>query len=162
MTIGDRIKQRRLELGLSVDELAERLGKNRATVYRYESNEIENFPITLMSVLAKALNTSPARLMGWENESEKEWAEESLRATRANAIGALYSGFSDKEVNHFKDFIQLNDSNMDKVDNYTKKLLSVQKMDNDLEVAAAHERTDIEVTDEMRKHDDDIMDDDDF
>lgn len=27
---------------------------------------------------------------------------------------------------------------------------------------AAHERTDIEVTDEMRKHDDDIMDDDDF
>ena len=97
-----------------------------------------------------------------ENESEKEWAEESLRATRANAIGALYSGFSDKEVNHFKDFIQLNDSNMDKVDNYTKKLLSVQKMDNDLEVAAAHERTDIDVTDEMRKHDDDIMDDDDF
>lgn len=31
-----------------------------------------------------------------------------------------------------------------------------------LEPKAAHERTDIEVTDEMRKHDDDIMDDDDF
>ena len=31
-----------------------------------------------------------------------------------------------------------------------------------LEPQAAHERTDIEVTDEMRKHDDDIMDDDDF
>ena len=27
---------------------------------------------------------------------------------------------------------------------------------------AAHERTNIEVTDEMKKHDDDIMDDDDF
>ena len=27
-------------------------------------------------------------------------------------------------------------------------------------LAAAHERTDIEVTDEMRKHDDDIMNDD--
>lgn len=30
------------------------------------------------------------------------------------------------------------------------------------EVNAAHERTDIEVTDDMKKHDDDIMDDDDF
>lgn len=30
------------------------------------------------------------------------------------------------------------------------------------EVKAAHERTDIEVTDEMRKHDDDIMDDENF
>lgn len=33
MTTGDRIKQRRLELGLSVDEIATKLGKNRATVY---------------------------------------------------------------------------------------------------------------------------------
>ena len=31
-----------------------------------------------------------------------------------------------------------------------------------LEVNAAHARTDIDVTDEMIKHDDDIMDDDDF
>ena len=37
MTIADRIRNRRLELGLSVDDLAELLNKNRATVYRYES-----------------------------------------------------------------------------------------------------------------------------
>ena len=33
MNIGERIKQRRTELGLSVDEVASRLGKNRATIY---------------------------------------------------------------------------------------------------------------------------------
>lgn len=33
---------------------------------------------------------------------------------------------------------------------------------SDLEPQAAHERTDIEVTEEMRKHDDDIMNDDNF
>ena len=33
LTIGERIKERRKELGLSVDELAERLNKNRATIY---------------------------------------------------------------------------------------------------------------------------------
>ena len=31
-----------------------------------------------------------------------------------------------------------------------------------LKVNAAHERTDIEVTDEMRQHDDDIMNDENF
>lgn len=35
---------------------------------------------------------------------------------------------------------------------------SMQIFEDDQEVQAAHERTDIEVTDEMRKHDDDLMD----
>ena len=34
--------------------------------------------------------------------------------------------------------------------------------DNYLQAVAAHERTDLKVTDEMRKHDDDIMDDENF
>jgi repressor LexA len=66
MTVGERIKDRRLELGLSADELAKRLGKNRATIYRYESNEIENLSITILEPLAKVLGVSPAYLMGWE------------------------------------------------------------------------------------------------
>lgn len=69
MTIGERIKKRRKELGLSVDELAERLGKNRATVYRYESNEIEKLPTTVLEPLAKALATTPSYLMGWQDEA---------------------------------------------------------------------------------------------
>ncbi len=67
MTIGERIKQRRQELGLSVDDLAERLSKNRATVYRYESNEIENFPTSILEPLARVLRTSPSFLMGWDD-----------------------------------------------------------------------------------------------
>ena len=70
MTIGERIKERRKKLGLSVEELADKLGKNRATIYRYESSEIEKLPTTLLKPLAKALNTTPAFLMGWD-ESEK-------------------------------------------------------------------------------------------
>ena len=50
---------------MSVDELAARLGKNRATVYRYESDDIENFPISIIGPLAEALQVSPAYLMGW-------------------------------------------------------------------------------------------------
>ena len=69
MSIGDRIKQRRQEIGLTVDQVAEKIGKNRATVYRYESSEIEKFPIDVLCPLAEALRTTPAYLMGWESES---------------------------------------------------------------------------------------------
>ena len=68
MTKGERIKARREALGLSVGELAERLNKNRATIYRYESGEIEDMPIPVLEPLAKALNTTPAYIMGWEEE----------------------------------------------------------------------------------------------
>lgn len=72
MTVGERIKKRRKQLKLSVDKLAEMIGKNRATIYRYESDEIENMPYDVIEPLAKALNVSPAYLMGWDNESVKE------------------------------------------------------------------------------------------
>ena len=68
MTVGERIKQRRLALGKSADEVADLLGKNRATVYRYESNEIENLPAKVLAPLAKVLETSPAYLMGWTDD----------------------------------------------------------------------------------------------
>ena len=64
-TIGKRIHDRRVELGLSADDLAARLGKNRATIYRYEGDEIENLPISVIAPLADVLRVSPAYLMGW-------------------------------------------------------------------------------------------------
>ena len=70
MTIGERIKLKRKELGITVDDLAVRLNKNRATIYRYESNEIEKLPTTVLEPLAKALNTTPAYLMGWNDNTE--------------------------------------------------------------------------------------------
>lgn len=68
MTTGSRIKARREACGLSADELAERLGKNRATIYRYESDAIENMPAKVLVPLAEALETTPAYLMGWTDD----------------------------------------------------------------------------------------------
>ena len=65
MNTGDRIKQRRIELGLTADDLAQKIGKSRATIYRYENGDIENMPTPILEPLAKALDTTPADLMGW-------------------------------------------------------------------------------------------------
>lgn len=71
MSIGDNIKKRRVELGMSVEDLANKINKNRATIYRYENKNIENLPTTILEPLAKALKTTPAELMGWEVKSNK-------------------------------------------------------------------------------------------
>lgn len=66
MTVGERIRQRRKQLGLSVDFIASKLGKDRATIYRYESDEIESLPLPILEPLAKLLGTTPMYLMGWD------------------------------------------------------------------------------------------------
>lgn len=160
MNTGDRIKQRRLELGLSADELALRIGKSRATIYRYENGDIENMPTPILEPLAKALYTTPAQLMGWKMD-DGDIGNAFMADSLEDEIDSVKS-FSPSEKNHFKAYINLLEINRKKVDDYTKQLLSIQQMENDAALAAAHERTDIEITDEMRKHDDDIMDDDNF
>lgn len=75
MTIGQRIKQRRQDLNLSVDEVASKLKKNRATIYRYESDDIKDLPTTVLEPLAKVLETTPAYLMGWEDNLTTENAD---------------------------------------------------------------------------------------
>ena len=84
MNIGDRIKNRRKELGLSADDLAQKIRKDRATVYRYESKQIESLPITVLKPLAIALQTTEAYLMGWEEETKtEELTEHELKVIQA-------------------------------------------------------------------------------
>ena len=75
MNIGKRIKERRKELRMSVDDLAKRLGKDRSTVYRYEKGDIENLPLDILEPIAEALSTTPAYLMGWEDGQKEKPAD---------------------------------------------------------------------------------------
>lgn len=65
MTLGENIRARRKELGMSVEDLAKKVGKNRATIYRYENGEIE-MPVNLLRPIAEALDTVPDLLMDWD------------------------------------------------------------------------------------------------
>ena len=63
-----RLKQRRHDLCISADELGKMIGKNRATIYRYEKGDIESVPTDILEPLATALETTPTWLMGWDKE----------------------------------------------------------------------------------------------
>lgn len=72
MTIGQRIRDRRIALDMTVDELADKLGKNRATVYRYESGNIKDLPTSILEPLASILETTPADLMGYGSNDDDD------------------------------------------------------------------------------------------
>ena len=72
MTIGERVKFRRQQLGLTQEELAKRLGNSsRASICTVEKDR-EDLTTTRIAKLAKALETSPSWLMGWTDVIESD------------------------------------------------------------------------------------------
>lgn len=65
--IGQRIKERRKELGLSQEELATKMGlKSKSTICKVETVG-DNLTADTVKKYAEALDTTPAKLMGWDD-----------------------------------------------------------------------------------------------
>ena len=101
--IGLRIKHRRVELGLTQEELATRLGnKSRASVCTVENGK-EDLTTTRIKQYADALQCTPSFLMGWtDNPCEIRLAEESdfdkkvrMEEQMESYIHKLYSAYRD-------------------------------------------------------------------
>lgn len=66
VTVKDILKGRRLELELTLEDVAKRVGVSPATISRWESGDIANMRRDRIAALAKALQISPAVIMGWD------------------------------------------------------------------------------------------------
>ena len=67
--VKNTLKERRVELGYTMKELANLVGVSEATVSRWESGDIANMRRDRIAKLAQALKISPAVIMGWEDSS---------------------------------------------------------------------------------------------
>ena len=65
MTIGERIKEKRLSKNYTLEKLAIEIGVTKSTVLKYENGTIA-IPSDKIEKIAEALKVSPAYLMGWE------------------------------------------------------------------------------------------------
>lgn len=72
MTTGERLRVLRKQLGISADDVAKALNVSRATIFRYEKGDIEKVPGSKLEPLAKVLHTTPAYLMGWEEDQSAQ------------------------------------------------------------------------------------------
>lgn len=111
MTVGERIKARRKQLGMSAEQLANLIGKSPATIYRYENGDIDRVDSSKLLPIADALGTTPAVLMGWDEPQEFVLTPDERRLiaayraaderARADALDTLIKHPSKKEsANH--------------------------------------------------------------
>lgn len=153
MTVGDRIKELRLKLGLSQVDFADKINVSKQTLYKYENNIITNIPSDKVEAAAKLGNISPSYLMGWEGVNwDLLQKQKESRKQFAYAHNIQYF-----EKRMLDSFSKLNDANKKRSIAYTEKLLSVQEMDDSLALDAANDRG---ATAEQKKNADDIMHDD--
>ena len=71
-----KIKQLRLAKKMTLEQVADIVGVGKSTVRKWETGMIANMKRDKIALLAKALSTTPAYLMGWkEEESPKNYIE---------------------------------------------------------------------------------------
>lgn len=84
MALKDNIFYRRKKLGLTLEELALKVGISKQTAQKYEKGIITNIPSDKIEKIADALGCSPAYLMGWEKEEPTSTQEDTTDDPYAN------------------------------------------------------------------------------
>ena len=107
MRVGQRIKLRRKELEMSADELGKRIGKNRATIFRYENGDIENLPINVLKPIAEALLTTPEFLMGWEEKEKTATKDDGGLSESKKQLIALAESCSEDDAEKLLQVMQI-------------------------------------------------------
>ena len=68
--VGERVKERRTELNLTMPELGKRVGVNKSTIQRYEADGVDPKRTMIINGLAEALLTTPEWLTGLSKYNE--------------------------------------------------------------------------------------------
>jgi transcriptional regulator with XRE-family HTH domain len=95
-------------MGLTLEEVAMKIGTTKQTIQRYETGEISNIPSDKIEKLAMVYNTTPIKIMGWEIEKEEtnHVKEETNYITdeRKNLINQI-SRLSDKDFQYIAELV---------------------------------------------------------
>lgn len=67
-SIGNKLKTLRENKKLTLDEVAQKIGTSRQTLFKYENGIVTNIPSNKIEDLAGIYGVSPAYLMGWEDD----------------------------------------------------------------------------------------------
>lgn len=75
MNMAERIKEKRIEAGLTQEELAEKLGLKKSAIAKYENGRVENIKRSVIQKMSDILGCTPSYLMGWDENVSKEKVE---------------------------------------------------------------------------------------
>lgn len=156
MSFGSRLRDKRKELGITQPQLAKILGVSQSAIGSWET-DINSPRATLLYDLFDILHCDANYL--FQDETRELYKDKATPEEFENII-QKYRLLDD----HGKEMV---DFTLEKeyersVALADQKSDNIIKMDSRMQLNAAHARTDIDVTEEMNQHDDDIMDDEDF
>ncbi|MDO4470928.1 MAG: helix-turn-helix transcriptional regulator [Bacillota bacterium] len=103
--IMSRMKKRREELDMSYQTLSDKVGISKSTLQRYETGYIKNMPVDKLEDIADALQVSPAYLMGWNDEVNKQ-----PTTMAAHFDGDEYTEEQLNRIRQFAEFIKQDDA----------------------------------------------------
>jgi transcriptional regulator with XRE-family HTH domain len=73
MSIADILRSLREQSGLTLEEVGNKVGVSRQSMYKYESGRVTNIPSDKIAALAKVYGVSPGYIMGWEEDQDEEF-----------------------------------------------------------------------------------------
>lgn len=96
-TVGDRIREKREELGMTQEELSKKLGyKSRSSVNKMEN--ARELPLKKVTMMADVLGCSPSYLMGWDEEVNTQSTISKSNVDLFSGVGGLKKGLSPNTV----------------------------------------------------------------
>lgn len=105
MNLGEKIKQRRLELNLTLEDVGKLVGASKSTVMKWETGYIENMKRDKIALLAKALNVSPLWVMGLTD------LKSNLTSTKAiPLLGTIAAGIPSLAEENIEEYFNINAS----------------------------------------------------
>ena len=93
LTIGEKIKRLREKHGLTLEQVGAAVGVGKSTVRKWETGMIANMRRDKIASLAAALHTTPAYLMGWEEDETQQYPNiQPIEVRRFPVLGEIACG----------------------------------------------------------------------
>lgn len=106
--IANTLKALRRKAGLTLEEVAQRLGTSKQTIHRYENGIISNIPNEKIERLAEVLKTTPAELMGWEDSVYSYDNVMPIKKKKLRMIGTISCGEPIYAEEEYGSFVTIN------------------------------------------------------
>lgn len=102
-SLGSKLKERRLELDLTLEEVGEKCGVSKSTVMKWESGEIENMKRDKIVLLAKVLGVTPTYVLGIEDDIKPPKA----KGVKIPVLGRVAAGVPIEAIEEIIDYEEI-------------------------------------------------------
>jgi repressor LexA len=98
-----KIKARRLELGLTLNDIGKACGVSKSTAMKWENGEIENMKRDKIVLLAKALRVDPTYVLGMEDEIKPRTS----KGIKIPVLGRVAAGIPIEAIEDILDYVKI-------------------------------------------------------